>query len=206
MKFYCVLFSFCMLWSGLAVANDNARQVYQQSISLAAQGKLSESIVALQAAQVLLPASDIWRERMVAASVLLSMQSQQATHLNNVERNDYLMVASGYVKTQPLNIQTRIWPVTILAVVMPGAGHAWQGRWQDAGVATLFVFPLLILTLWAAKRRMGPVTVFFALLTAWLWSGTIFSAISLAERGNIEMYITWWQGLWQASGLPGKPW
>jgi len=53
---------------------------------------------------------------------------------------------------------------------------------------------------------MGPVTVFFVLTTLWLWSGSVFSAVSLAERGSFEAYVLWWQGLWQASGLPGRPW
>ena len=94
----------------------------------------------------------------------------------------------------------------ILATIFPGAGHAWQGRWQDAWVAAIMVWPMLILTLWAASRRMGPVTIFFAMITAWLWSGTVFSSISLAERGGMESYLLWWQGVWQASGLPGRPW
>ena len=98
------------------------------------------------------------------------------------------------------------WLPGLLATIFPGAGHAWQERWNDAVVAAIMVWPMLILTLWAAYRRMGPVTIFFAMITAWLWSGTVFSAISLAERGDVEAYLVWWQGLWQASALPGRPW
>ena len=70
----------------------------------------------------------------------------------------------------------------------------------------MLVWPMLLLTLWAARRHMGPVTVFFALITVWLWSGTVFSSMSLAERASFEAYTLWWQGLWQASGLQGQPW
>jgi len=63
-----------------------------------------------------------------------------------------------------------------------------------------------LFTFWADRRDMGPVTVFFAMITAWLWSGMVFSATSLAERGGYELYYAWWQQLWQASGLPSKPW
>jgi len=206
MKYVYMFLTVWLLVPSLAMANGNSQQVYQQSMSLAAQGKLSESIVALQVAHALLPAGDIWRERMLAASTLLLMREKQAINLPVTDKNNYLTLADAYVQTHALAAKARTWPVAVLATIFPGSGHAWLGRWHDAAVAALFVLPLLILTLWAAKRRMGPVTVFFALLTMWLWSGTIFSAISLAERGNFETYILLWQQLWQASALPGRPW
>jgi len=187
-------------------ASTDSERVYKQSLLLASQGRLSDAVIALQAASAVLMTEDIWRERMLAASVLLTMQKQQATQGASVGRNNYLKLADVYrqMNLQPQPIQ--VWPVALFASIFPGAGHAWLGRWHDAGVAALFVWPLLLLTLWAARRKMGPVTVFFALLTLWLWSGTVFSAISLAERGSFEMYMQWWQQLWLASALPGKPW
>jgi hypothetical protein len=189
-----------------AKASPDSERVYKQSLLLASQGRVSDAVIALQAASAVLMIEDIWRERMLAASVLLIMQKQQTTQAASVGRNNYLKLADVYRQTnlQPQPIQ--VWPVALLASIFPGAGHAWLGRWHDAGVAALFVWPLLLLTLWAARRKMGPVTVFFALLTLWLWSGTVFSAISLAERGSFEMYMQWWQQLWLASALPGKPW
>jgi len=195
-----------LLFSLQAQAVEPSSVVYQQSLLLASQGKLEQSIIALQAASAVLPQGDIWRERMLAASLLLAMQKQQLTQLAPIKDNNYLKLADSYQQgnLQPQAIQ--IWPAALLASIFPGAGHAWLGRWHDAGVAALFVWPLLLLTLWAARRKMGPVTVFFALLTLWLWSGTVFSAISLAERGSFDMYMQWWQQLWQASALPGRPW
>ncbi len=189
-----------------ALAMQPSRLVYQQSVYMAAQGQLSQSIIALQAASAVLPKGEVWRDRMLVAAILLQMREQQSTQLQARESNDYIILANRYIEKQPKPQVDTIWPVALLASILPGAGHAWQGRWRDAGVAALFVWPLLLLTLWAARRKMGPVTVFFALLTAWLWSGTIFSAISLAERGSLEMYLQWWQGLWQASALPSRPW
>ncbi|MDQ6955301.1 MAG: hypothetical protein Q9M20_07640 [Mariprofundaceae bacterium] len=187
-------------------ARESAAQVYQVSIELAAHGKRSEAIVALQAASGVLAKEAIWRTRMLAAAQLLSMQQKQLTQLPILENNAHLTLAANYIKNHPQPEAAKVWIVGLLAAIFPGAGHAWQGRWNDAAVAALFVWPLLILTLWAARRKMGPVTVFFALLTVWLWSGTVFSAISLMERGNFEWYMQWWQGLWQASALPNRPW
>jgi len=180
--------------------------VYQVSMDLAAHGKLSQSITALQAAAAVLPKTDIWRERMLAAASLLAMQKKQNLKLVNMEASHYAKLAEAYIKRHAKPEYSPTWPAALLASIMPGAGHAWLGRWADAFTAALFVWPFLILTLWAARRKMGPVTVFFALLTLWLWSGTVFSSVSLAERGSFEIYMQWWQGLWQATALPRQPW
>jgi len=202
------LFLLCLFVSlpSQATASEASQRVYQQSINMASQGKLSEAIVALQAASAMLPKEDIWRERMLAASVLLHMREKQSETFISSNQNANLQLALTYLETHQQEKPSQVWPAGLLATIFPGAGHAWQGRWGDAAVAALFVWPLLILTLWAARRKMGPVTVFFALLTVWLWSGTVFSAISLAERGNLEVYMQWWQQLWQASALPSHPW
>jgi len=200
------LFVFLLLFSLQAQAVEPSSMVYKQSLLLASKGKVNQSIIALQAASAVLPQGDIWRERMLAASLLLGMQKQQLTRLVPIKHNNYLKLVDAYRQAHAKPQATQTWPVALLASIFPGAGHAWLGRWHDAGVAALFVWPLLLLTLWAARRKMGPVTVFFALLTLWLWSGTVFSAISLAERGSFEVYMQWWQQLWQASALPGRPW
>lgn len=206
MKELWIIFCSLLLFSVQAQAVEPSSMVYQQSLLLASQGKIDQSIIALQAASAVLPQGDIWRERMLAASVLLTMKRQQLLQLSLIKHNNYLKLADTYRQTNSQPQPTQIWPVAFLASIFPGAGHAWLGRWHDAGVAAAFVWPLLMLTLWAARRKMGPVTVFFALLTLWLWSGTVFSAISLAERGSFELYMQWWQQLWQASALPGRPW
>jgi len=180
---------------------------FRQAVNLAAQGDDKHARATLHALADALPVGDIWRQRASAAETLIGMrQAQQTLFPVPNGPNPHLALASAYASAHALLPDATRWPATAMAVVLPGAGHAWQGRWKDAGMAALMVWPMLILTVWAAKRRMGPVTVFFALITIWLWSGTVFSSISLAERGNAETYLAWWQGVWQASGLPGRPW
>jgi len=205
---YCVLASlFCVLLVAVSDSYADSAASYRQAVNLAAQGDDKAALATLHALSDVLPAGDIWRQRIEAAGQMIGMRVTQQTQFPaRFTPNPHLALASAYASSHPLLPDARRWPATALAVVLPGAGHAWQGRWKDAGMAAMMVWPMLILTLWAAKRRMGPVTVFFALITIWLWSGTVFSSISLAERGNAEAYMAWWQGVWQASGLPGRPW
>ena len=205
-RYLFALMFFCMAQPLWVHASEASRQVYQQAVQLAVQDKSDQAIVALQAASAVLPMRDAWKTRMQTAAILLQLKGQQSTQLPSDLGNEYLLLAAAYAQSRPQPEVTQTWPVGLLAALLPGAGHAWLGRWHDAGVAAAFVWPLLILTLWAARRHMGPVTVFFALLTVWFWSGTVFSAVSLAERGSFELYLSWWQGLWQASGLPSRPW
>jgi len=205
-QYFCMVIFLCFFYTQPLQAAEQAEHVYQISMNLAAQGKLSQSITALHAAAAVLPEADIWRERMLAAASLLAMQKIQGLQQTTTEENNYSRLAEAYIKAHAKPKYRSVWPAALLATIMPGSGHAWLGRWGDALTAALFVWPLLILTLWAAWRKMGPVTVFFALLTLWFWSGSVFSAISLAERGSFAAYMQWWQALWQASALPGQPW
>jgi len=182
-------------------------EAYQQAIQLAAQNHEHEANAALSTLIEALPHQPVWKERLQAAQQLINMRMDgQTAFPHQTGSNPYLNLASAYANNHPPVYDAKTWPATILATIFPGAGHAWQGRWRDASTAALMVWPMLLLTLWAFKRSMGPVSVFFALITIWLWSGTVFSSISLAERGNLESYLMWWQSIWQASGLPGRPW
>ena len=182
-------------------------EAYQQAIYLAAQGHEQEAMATLAGLVEVVPQGSTWHERMQAARLLIGMKIERQTEFPpQPHPNTYLLLASSYAASQPLLNEIETWPATTLATIFPGAGHAWQGRWNDAKTAALMVWPILLLTLWAFKRGMGPVTLFFALITLWLWSGTIFSSISLSERGNLETYLIWWQNSWQSSGLPGRPW
>lgn len=190
-----------------AQAEAASEQTYQQSLNLAATGHEAEAIAALFAAASVLADYNIWKSRMQAAAILLDMKRGQQASLPAQEKyEDNLALAAGYAREHqpPAAESSRL--AVMLAALFPGAGHAWQGRWRDAMAAAMLVWPLLILTLWAARRKMGPVTVFFALITVWIWSGTVFSAMSLVERTSQAAYMLWWQGLWQASALPGQPW
>lgn len=180
--------------------------LYREAMHLAAQGKDVTAIERLRGGISLLASSDPWRARMTVAAALLNMRRHRATSSKIRNSEMYAVLIENYLQKQPPPQVKRIWPVGLMATLLPGSGHAWLGRWHDAGVAALMVWPMLLLSLWAARRRMGPVTLFFSLITLWLWSGTIFSAVSLAERGGSDTYLIWWQGLWNASGLLGRPW
>ncbi|MFQ5355404.1 MAG: hypothetical protein ACE5DY_02740 [Mariprofundaceae bacterium] len=184
----------------------NSENTYFEAISVAGKGDDVTAIRNLRNAVDHLSATDPWHARMTAAASMLEMRWQRSAspRFRNAEMHQILVEA--HLRQHPIPARQDVWLVGLMATLMPGSGHAWQGRWRDAEVAAFMVWPMLILTLWAARRRMGPVTVFFSLITLWLWSGTIFSAVSLVERGNDEQYILWWQELWLASGLQGSPW
>ncbi|MDQ6976539.1 MAG: hypothetical protein Q9M75_00335 [Ghiorsea sp.] len=193
------------------LAQAAPEQVWQQSMQFAQQGQDREAIALLEGAILQSGQATVWTQRFDIAKRFLKLRRDAKINsiyntlmLNN--RNQHDMLMQNWLQTHPIPaVEESIMP-GLLAAVIPGSGHAWLGRWGDAGVAAMLVWPLLILTFWAARRDMGPVTVFFALITAWLWSGTVFSATSLAERGDFELYYAWWQEAWVASGLPSKPW
>ncbi|MDX8404776.1 MAG: hypothetical protein R8K50_01330 [Mariprofundus sp.] len=209
------LFGFCLtlllLLSALPAAQASPAAVWQQAMAMAAAGNLSEAKAHLAGAVAVMPGSadDLWRKRMQLAVMLLDMRQGEAVELSLLQQQvdwTQTQLMQGYLQSHSGPVITPSWIPALLGTLVPGAGHAWQGRWRDAGVAAMLVIPMLLLTLWAARRRMGPVTLFFALICIWLWSGSVFSALSLAERGAGETYLLWWQGLWQAAALPGRPW
>ena len=201
------LFLFTILLLIPLVSAAAPQQAYEQAMAKASSGHNNEAVAHLQGAASALPAEHIWQERMALAALLIDMRRHQGFKLTKLNHaSAHARLTEAYLKKQTRPEVKDSWLPGLLATIFPGAGHAWQSRWNDAVVAAIMVWPMLILTLWAAYRRMGPVTIFFAMITAWLWSGTVFSAISLAERGDVEAYLVWWQGLWQASALPGRPW
>lgn len=198
-----------MLW-GLSptlahAAMDTAAVTYQRAIALAADGQHQKAEAMLAGAASVLPSDNIWQQRMQAAVALLAMERQQAAAPSLTMDRVHQVLIDRYLHDHLVPRAHLVWLPALLAIV-PGAGHLWLGRLHDAATAALLVWPMLLLTWWAARRHMGPVTVFFGIITIWLWSGSIFSALSLAERGDLEIYRTWWQGLWQAAALPGRPW
>jgi len=193
------------------LAQATPEQVWQQSMQLAQQGQDRQAIAVLEGAILQSGQANVWTQRFDIAKRLLKLRYDAKVNstyntLMPKQTNQYDMLMQSWLQQHPIpTVEESIMP-GLLAAIIPGAGHAWLGRWGDAGVSAMLVWPLLILTFWAARRDMGPVTVFFALITAWLWSGTVFSATSLAERGDYELYYAWWQQMWTASGLPSKPW
>jgi len=211
--FHWVTASLLLLLGYMPAASATPASVWQQAVGMAASGDVREAMAHLAGALSMMPESphDLWRERMHIAVILLDMRQHLAVSAAALEQAPAdgwteTQLIHGYLQGHPAPEQISPLIPGLLATLLPGSGHAWQGRWRDAGVAAMLVIPMLLLTLWAARRHMGPVTVFFALITVWLWSGSVFSAISLAERGTAEAYMLWWQGLWQAAALPGRPW
>jgi len=201
------IFLLAALFFCIPVSQAGPAEAYRMAINLASQGQEQQSITTLSALIETQPSQSNWRERMLAAKQLIGMKTERQTNFPAQSiPNPYISLASTYASSHPLFNETDTWPTALLATLFPGAGHAWLGRWHDARTAALMVWPMLLLTLWAFKRGMGPVTLFFTLITLWLWSGSVFSAISLAERGSIETYIIWWQNVWLSSALPGRPW
>jgi len=200
-------FSICAMVACFITQADAApRDVYRQAMQLAVRGHDDRAVAMLDGAAGMLHGQNIWRERMLAAAALLNMRNKEALRPMFAGQSIHAGLAGQYIHDHPSPEQVYPWVSGLLATLFPGSGHAWLGRWHDAAVAAILVWPMLLLTFWAWKRRMGPVTVFFGLLTLWLWSGTVFSAVSLAERGGVEAYMAWWHELWQFTGLPGRPW
>jgi len=193
----------CVPMHANAAPTSTISDAYRQAVSLAAQGRDGQAAAMLSG--IAAASSGVWQERAQAAATLIEMRRKQDSSQLEIDSLNGVLLAK-YQQQHPAPVAENTRWIGILATLFPGAGHAWLGRWHDAGIAALLVWPMLLLTFSAAKRKMGPVTVFFGLLTLWLWSGSVFSAISLAERGGFEAYAVWWQGLWQASGLPGRPW
>jgi len=208
--FVAVLSLVCgLLWqSTISEAAQPSAVVYHASIEMAAKGELNNAILSLQAASAVLPEGDIWRERMVGALALLQMRKNQEVTTGWFPRNMYAMLSFGYIRDNPIPANAKsasAWITGLLAAVFPGAGHAWLGRWHDAGVAAFMVWPLFLLTLWSIKRG-SPCSIGLVIVSLWLWSGTIFSAVSLTHRINTDVYMQWWKLIWKASALLGQPW
>ncbi|MDQ6989738.1 MAG: hypothetical protein Q9M19_07635 [Mariprofundaceae bacterium] len=203
---------YCMMLCLLPLmAQATPDQAWSEAVSLAQQGNDKQAIAMLRGAQLQYSRATLWTQRFSFASRLLKLRQQAKYHNTYVSitllgQNNHEILLANWLKQHPVPQTSGSTMSGLFAALIPGAGHAWQGRWGDAGVAAMLVWPLLILTFWAARRDMGPVTVFFALITAWLWSGTVFSAVSLAERGDFELYEAWWQEMWMASGLPSRVW
>jgi len=182
---------------------------YRAAMDLAAQGRDPEAVARLRGALDVLPEGGDpgeWRGWLASAAALLDMRHDLRLQPTFTAAAPAIERVNGYLATAPPPERGRSWLAALCGAVLPGAGHAWLGRWRDGVKAATLVWPMFALTVWAWRRRMGPVTVFFAAVTVWLWSGTVFSAYSLARRGDLHAYLAWWQGVWQASGLPGRPW
>ncbi len=186
-----------------ALADEEA--AYARLIATAAQGKIQEALAACAVVQAQ-GVHGIWGRRLQAACALLAMRAARSTRLPSAPSLPELVLARTWQNAHPPPAPAHPWRIGLASALVPGLGHLLLGRKQDALVAALFVWPMFGLTVWAWRRRMGPVVVFFAWITLWLWSGVVFSSVSLAERTSVEDYARWWAGLWQASGLPGRPW
>ena len=110
-------------------AHADASDAYNQAVVMASSGQSKSATVAMATLAAALPAEDIWHQRAVAAWALLSMRTQRQTELPPLgQANANLTLATAYAATNPLLPEATSWPATALAVAVPGAGHAWLGR------------------------------------------------------------------------------
>jgi len=202
------------LWPAHAARAD-ARDAWRQAMQIAARGDDARAAAMLEGAAQTLNAGAPWRHRMQTAGALLRLRSARMHPPADAASRLLARLPANALETRlirawlarhPAPPPASPWVAGVLSALAPGAGHAWLGRWRDAAAAAGLAWPMMLLAGWAWRRRMGPVTVFFTLLALWLWSGVVFSSVSLAERGSAEAWLHWWRGLWQASGLPGRPW
>lgn len=195
------LLTLALPWNAWA----SAEHAYEEAMRLASEGKLNTAVAELTGAE--LSVHDmLWRERLHNAAILLKMRVNLEPNLPGELQGPSSVLVRQWLPKHPAPQPESRFTVGILATLLPGMGHAWLDRWRDAATVAVLVWPMILLTFWSARRRMGPVTVFFGIVTLWLWSGSVFSAVSLAERGSVETYLLWWQQLWLVSGLPGRPW
>jgi len=202
MKLLACLLPLLLLCAMPMAVHATAQQVWQQALQ---NSDAAQSALMLRSAATVLQPSDPWQSRMRVASELYAMRSSQALRPAQPLTGSYGVLANGWLQQHPAPKAAKTWLIATVATVLPGAGHLLLQRWRDALVVVVLVWPMIGLTLWAARREMGPVTLFFTLITTWLWSGTVFSAVSLAKRGGLEHYEAWWRALWHAAGLPGSP-
>ncbi len=185
-----------------AVGHAAPQEAWWQAIQQGQSGDLKQAAAMLRGAAAALAAGDPWRSRMLVAAELFTMRAHRAVRPQVALPGNHGALANRWLQQHPAPKPERTWLVATVATLLPGAGHLLLHRARDALVVVVLVWPMIGLSLWAAHRRMGPVTLFFAMITTWLWSGTVFSAVSLAKRGGLEHYLQWWQALWQAAALP----
>mgnify|MGYP001118828591 CR=1 FL=1 len=81
----------------------------------------------------------------------------------------------------------------ILAAMLPGLGHAYLGRWEDAGLVFMVNGAFLAGTLEAIERRNRALAAGMAFAELLWYSGNIFSAVSNAHKHNKFLRESWSQ-------------
>jgi tetratricopeptide (TPR) repeat protein len=81
----------------------------------------------------------------------------------------------------------------ILAALLPGLGHAYLGRWEDAGLVFVVNGAFLAGTLEAIERRNRALAAGMALGELLWYSGNVFSAVSNAHKHNKLLRESWSQ-------------
>jgi tetratricopeptide (TPR) repeat protein len=76
------------------------------------------------------------------------------------------------------------WTAGLLAAVLPGAGHAYLGRWRDAGLAFSMNAAFTAATLEAIQKDNPALAGTLALAELIWYSGNIFSAVGSAHKHN----------------------
>lgn len=115
-----------------------------------------------------------------AASRVLSME---AAGLEGVKISNALRQASKEERDPHM--------AAALAALLPGLGHAYLGRWEDAGLVFLVNGAFLAATLEAIDKKSLPLAGGMALAELLWYSGNIFSALSNAHKHNKLLRQAW---------------
>ncbi len=81
----------------------------------------------------------------------------------------------------------------LLAALLPGLGHAYLGRWEDAGLVFMVNGAFLAATLEAIEKRNRALAAGMAFAELIWYSGNVFSAVSNAHKHNKLLRERWSQ-------------
>ncbi len=117
-----------------------------------------------------------------------------------VARQQAARVTRGEVSSQGRSP----WTAGILAGLLPGAGHAYLGRWEDAALVFLVNGVFLGATLEAVEKRQPALAGGMALAELIWYSGNIFSAVSNAHKHNKGLAEQWIKDIGWELDLAGQ--
>lgn len=87
------------------------------------------------------------------------------------------------------------WMAGALAAILPGAGHAYLGRWEDAALVLSVNAAFLGATVEAIQRREPALAGGMALAELLWYSGNVFSAVSNTHKHNRLLRDRWAEGI-----------
>lgn len=87
------------------------------------------------------------------------------------------------------------WTAAALAAIVPGAGHAYLGRWEDAALTFCVNAAFLGASIEAVSKRQTALAAGMAAAELLWYSGNVFSAVSNAHKHNQVLRQRWVEGV-----------